>query len=78
MERNEPGDPNMRYLHTMVRISDIDASLKFYCDLLGLKESRRSDRPEHGYCLIFLAAEKTPARTNTSLRTFAPFALALR
>lgn len=50
----------MRYLHTMVRISDIDASLKFYCDLLGLKESRRSDRPEHGYCLIFLAAEKTP------------------
>lgn len=50
----------MRYLHTMVRISDVDASLKFYCDLLGLKEMRRSDRPEHGYMLIFLAAEKTP------------------
>ena len=50
----------MRYLHTMIRISDVDASLKLYCDLLGLKEMRRSDRPEHGYMLIFLAAEETP------------------
>lgn len=50
----------MRYLHTMVRISDVDESLKFYCDLLGLKETRRSDRPEHGYCLIFVSAEETP------------------
>ena len=50
----------MRYLHTMIRISDVDASLKFYCDLLGLKEMRRSDRPEHGYMLVFLAAEETP------------------
>ena len=31
----------MQYLHTMVRISDVDASLKFYCDLLGMKEVRR-------------------------------------
>ncbi len=50
----------MKYYHTMVRISDVDASLKFYCDLLGLKEIRRSDRPEHGYMLIFLAADETP------------------
>lgn len=50
----------MRYLHTMIRISDVDKSLHFYCDLLGLKEMRRSDRPEHGYMLIFLAAEETP------------------
>ncbi|MGJ3258202.1 MAG: VOC family protein [Rhodospirillales bacterium] len=50
----------MRYLHTMVRISDVDESLRFYCDLLGLKETRRSDRPEHGYMLIFVAAEETP------------------
>jgi len=42
----------MRYLHTMVRISDVDESLKFYCDLLGLKETRRIDRPEHKYSLI--------------------------
>ena len=50
----------MRYLHTMVRISDVDASLRFYCDLLGLKEVRRSDRPEHGYMLIFVAADDNP------------------
>ncbi|MEK9671912.1 MAG: VOC family protein [Rhodospirillaceae bacterium] len=50
----------MKYYHTMVRISDVDASLKFYCDLLGLKEVRRSDRPEYGYMLIFLAADETP------------------
>lgn len=50
----------MRYLHTMIRISDVDKSLHFYCDLLGLKEVRRSDRPEHGYMLIFLSADETP------------------
>jgi lactoylglutathione lyase len=50
----------MRYLHTMIRISDVDKSLHFFCDLLGLKEVRRSDRPEHGYMLIFLSAEETP------------------
>ena len=50
----------MRYLHTMVRISDIEQSLHFYCDLLGLKEMRRIDRPEHKYLLIFVAAEKNP------------------
>ena len=31
----------MRYLHTMVRVTDLDASLRFYCDLLGLEETRR-------------------------------------
>ena len=50
----------MRYLHTMIRISDVDKSLHFFCDLLSLKEVRRSDRPEHGYMLIFLSAEETP------------------
>ena len=50
----------MRYLHTMVRVTDIDASLNFYCNLLGLKEMRRIDRPEHKYSLVFVAAEKTP------------------
>ena len=50
----------MRYLHTMVRITDIEKSLHFYCDLLGLKEMRRIDRPEHKYSLIFVAAEKNP------------------
>ncbi len=46
----------MKYLHTMVRISDIDASLDFYCNKLGLKELRRVERPEGRYTLIFLAA----------------------
>lgn len=50
----------MRYLHTMVRITDVDASLRFYCDLLGLKETKRVDRPEHGYMLVFVAADANP------------------
>lgn len=50
----------MRYLHTMVRITDVDASLRFYCDLLGLKETKRIDRKEHGYMLVFVAAEDNP------------------
>ena len=50
----------MRYLHTMVRITDLDESLRFYCDLLGLKETRRLERPEHGYSLVFVAADANP------------------
>ncbi len=46
----------MRYLHTMVRIRDIDASLRFYCELLGLQEVRRVDNPMGRFTLIFLAA----------------------
>jgi len=50
----------MRYYHTMVRVSDLDDSLNFYCNLLGLKETRRVDRPEHKYTLVFVASEETP------------------
>ncbi len=46
----------MRYLHTMVRVTDVAKSLHFYCDLLGLKEIRRSDNDAGRYTLIFLAA----------------------
>lgn len=46
----------MKYLHTMVRITDIDASLSFYCDGLGLKELRRSENEAGRYTLIFLGA----------------------
>jgi lactoylglutathione lyase len=46
----------MRYMHTMVRIRDIDASLRFYCELLGLQEVRRIDNPMGRFTLIFLAA----------------------
>ena len=46
----------MKYLHTMVRVADIDASLKFYCDALGLEELSRKDYPAGRYTLVFLAA----------------------
>jgi lactoylglutathione lyase len=46
----------MRFLHTMVRINDIAASLRFYCELLGLQEVRRIDNPVGRFTLIFLAA----------------------
>lgn len=46
----------MKYLHTMVRISDVEASLRFYRDALGLKEVSRKDNPTGRYTLIFLAA----------------------
>ena len=48
----------MRYLHTMVRISDIDASLDFYCNKLGLQEVRRYENEKGRFTLIFLAAPK--------------------
>lgn len=47
----------MQYLHTMVRISDIDASLRFYCELLGMREMSRRDSEKGRFTLIFLAAE---------------------
>ncbi|MEA2754718.1 MAG: lactoylglutathione lyase [Aliidongia sp.] len=46
----------MKYLHTMVRISDVAASLDFYVNKLGLKELRRVDHPAGRFSLIFLAA----------------------
>jgi lactoylglutathione lyase len=47
----------MKYLHTMVRISNIEDSLDFYCAKLGLKEVRRIDNPAGRFTLLFLAAE---------------------
>jgi len=49
----------MKYLHTMVRITDIEKSLDFYCNKLGLKEVRRSENEKGKYTLIFLAAENS-------------------
>jgi lactoylglutathione lyase len=46
----------MEYLHTMVRISDIDESLDFYCDALGLEEVRRRDSEAGRFTLVFLRA----------------------
>ncbi|MGH1485556.1 MAG: VOC family protein [Cellvibrionaceae bacterium] len=46
----------MQYLHTMVRVKDLDASLTFYCDQLGLVETRRYDNEKGRFTLVFLAA----------------------
>ncbi len=46
----------MKYLHTMVRVSDLEASLRFYCELLGLREIRRRDHEKGRFTLVFLAA----------------------
>ena len=46
----------MKYLHTMVRVTDLAASLRFYCDALGLRELSRKDHPQGRYTLVFLAA----------------------
>jgi len=53
----------MKYLHTMVRVSDIDASLDFYCNKLGLVETRRYENEQGRFTLIFVAPpgqEETP------------------
>lgn len=50
----------MKYLHTMVRVRDIDASLRFYCEGLGLKEMRRMENAAGKFTLVFLAADETP------------------
>jgi lactoylglutathione lyase len=52
----------MQYLHSMVRVSDLDASLDFYCDKLGLVEIDRRDNEQGRYTLVFLAAPEDAAR----------------
>ncbi|MBL14481.1 MAG: lactoylglutathione lyase [Gammaproteobacteria bacterium] len=47
----------MKYLHTMVRVNDLETSLDFYCNNLGLKELRRYESDEGRFTLVFLAAE---------------------
>lgn len=55
----------MRYLHTMLRISDPDESLEFFCNQLGLVEVMRKDSEEGRFTLIFLAAPKDVARAES-------------
>ena len=50
----------MKYLHTMVRVRDLDASLRFYCEGLGLTETRRMESEQGRFTLIYLAAPETP------------------
>ncbi|PCH82427.1 MAG: lactoylglutathione lyase [Hyphomicrobiales bacterium] len=46
----------MKYLHVMVRVTDIDASMNFYCNLMGLEEIRRHESEKGRFTLIYLAA----------------------
>jgi lactoylglutathione lyase len=50
----------MKYLHSMVRVRDLDASLRFYCEGLGLQEVRRNEVAAGKYTLVFLAAPESP------------------
>ena len=50
----------MKYLHTMVRVTDVDASLKFYCDALGLEVVKRNDYPQGRFTLVYLGAPENP------------------
>ena len=52
----------MKYLHTMVRVKNIENSLNFYCDKLGLKEVRRIENEKGRFTLIFLGAENSDDR----------------
>ena len=56
----------MRYLHTMVRVRDLDASLDFYCTKLGLVETRRMDNEAGRFTLVFLAAPKDQGAAETN------------
>ena len=59
----------MRYLHTMVRVKDLDAALDFYCDKLGLTEMRRVENEAGRFTLVFLAA---PDDAEAAQESFAP------
>jgi lactoylglutathione lyase len=50
----------MKYLHSMVRVRDLDASLRFYCEGLGLQETRRINAPQGKYTLVYLGSPENP------------------
>jgi len=55
----------MKYLHTMVRVADLEAAKHFYCDLLGLQEVRRYDNEAGRFTLVFLAAPEDVERAKS-------------
>ncbi len=56
-----------RYLHTMLRVGDLDRSVKFYCDLFGMVELRRRDVPDGKYTLSFIGYADQPDQTELEL-----------
>jgi lactoylglutathione lyase len=59
----------MKFLHTMIRVGDLDRSLHFFCDILGLREVRRSESEKGRYTLVYLAA---PEDAEEARRSGAP------
>lgn len=59
----------MKFLHTMIRVGDLDRSLNFFCNILGLREVRRTENEKGRYTLVYLAA---PADVEEAKRTGAP------
>jgi lactoylglutathione lyase len=57
----------MRLLHTMLRVGDLDRSIGFYRDVLGMKELRRTDYPDGKFTLAFLGFEANPAQAEIEL-----------
>ena len=57
----------MRYLHTMVRVQDLEKSLDFYCNKLGLVETRRYDNEKGKFTLVFLAAPEDLEQAKTKM-----------
>jgi lactoylglutathione lyase len=55
---------NMRYLHTMIRVGNLDAALEFFCDKLGLKEVRRQENDKGRFTLVFLATPDDAAKVS--------------
>ena len=55
----------MQYLHTMVRVRDVDASLRFYCDGLGLVETKRYESEKGRFTLVYLAARDDQDRARS-------------
>jgi len=64
-----PEETHMRYLHTMLRVRDLDAALDFYCNKLGLAEVRRRVDEKGRYTLVFLAAAEDQGLVAASKRT---------
>ena len=62
----------MRYLHTMLRVRDLDAALDFYCNKLGMKETRRRVDEKNRYTLVFLAGPADEKLVETSKNSGRP------
>ncbi len=58
----------MRYLHTMVRVTDLDASLAFYRNVMGFEETRRIENEAGRFTLVFLAAKEDKANAAETAR----------